>query len=201
MHLFLLFPDKIVIKYSLSSAAIMAYEHLNEKCIGLSNFPIKIHMMNSKYEDEEETNQNLESNYEKTKKLFIKIGKTTTKNDLYETFSVSSLFCSIFKKKILNLKITKIQRYGFVRNVFIINHNVTKENLGLAYVTFSKGSEAARAFEQCSSSRLISFNYIFFSFLYLYVCMYVFLQIKASNQNLHLSLAPTPNLPNSFRID
>jgi len=118
--------DVCYITFNKSSEAFLAKENLNGvKICGLSK-PLKVVIASDKREgNKREADEDL--NYVR---IFIKVKKEWTKEDITTEFS----------------------QFGEIDHVHVLSDRETKENKGLAFVTFNRSYCAALALEECDPS-------------------------------------------------
>lgn len=111
------------VKYNKTSSAAAAIQGLHMKCIEKEGKPIKVMVSSSKSEGPH-------VNEEKFKRLFIKVQRSVTENEITEHFC----------------------RFGQVASVHLQkDKSGNSQCRGFAYVNFTSFLDAARAFEQCDS--------------------------------------------------
>ncbi|XP_049887962.1 RNA-binding protein 45-like [Pectinophora gossypiella] len=108
------------IKYSKTSSAAAAIHNLHLTTIKNVNKPIKVMVASNK-------NDKNDNSPEKHNRLFIKVPRHVTEDDITEHFS----------------------KFGKVESVYLQKDKTTNESRGLAYVQFKSFLDAALAFEEC----------------------------------------------------
>ncbi|XP_047031582.1 RNA-binding protein 45-like [Helicoverpa zea] len=112
----------VFIKFSKTSEAAYALEAMHMKSLKGSGRALKVMVATNRSDIHTDDNHD-----DKYKRLFLTIPYVCTEKDIQAAFG----------------------KYGFVESVIIQRNRVTGESRGFAYVTFSKFSEAAVAFEEC----------------------------------------------------
>ncbi|KOB69334.1 RNA-binding protein 45 [Operophtera brumata] len=111
------------VKYNKTSSAAAAIQELHMKCIEKDNKPLKVMVASNKTEGPF-------TNEEKFKRLFIKVQKSITENEIREHFS----------------------RFGEVASVHLQKDKTgTDQCRGFAYVNYTTFLDAAKAYEQCDN--------------------------------------------------
>lgn len=111
------------VKYNKTSSAAAAIQDLHKTCIQRDSKPIKVMVASNK-------NEGLYGNEEKFKRLFIKVQRSVTENEIIEHFS----------------------RFGVVASVHLLkDKSGTEQCRGFAYVNFNSFLDTANAIEQCDS--------------------------------------------------
>ncbi|XP_077470007.1 RNA-binding protein 45-like [Stigmatopora argus] len=111
------------IKFAKSSQACLAMEEMHGKVLLDEKKPIKVFIAQSRSSS---SHRDVED--EELTRIFVKIPKTFSEDDLMETF----------------------KEYGDIEYCIIVKNKMTGENKGLGYVRFYKASQAALAIENCS---------------------------------------------------
>ncbi|CAB1328091.1 unnamed protein product [Coregonus sp. 'balchen'] len=110
------------VKFAKSSEACTAMEDMHGKCLLDGTKPIKVFIAQSR-----SSGRHRDVEDEELTRIFVKIPKTFTEEDLKDTF----------------------KEYGDIEYCVIIKNKTTGESKGLGYVRYHKPSQAAIAIENC----------------------------------------------------